>query len=80
MEIEKALDWLTDVLAVQGRRLELEDTRESVAEWDSLGTLLLLSRFEEDFGIVINVDEIAAINSVRELCGLLEKNNAFHSR
>jgi acyl carrier protein len=77
METQKALEWVTDVLAVNGRKLTLADTRMSVAEWDSLGSLLLLSRLEEDHKIVISADAIEAINSVREICELLEKNDAF---
>lgn len=77
MDVQKALKWMTDVLAVNRRTLTLEDSRMSVSEWDSLGSLLLLSRLEEDFGIVISADDIASINSVREVCEILEKNNVL---
>lgn len=77
METQKALEWITEILAVRGRTLTLADTRNSVAEWDSLGSLLLLSRLEEDHQIVISADDIEAITSVKELCQLLESHNAF---
>ncbi len=77
MNTQKALEWLTDVLTVQGRTLTAEDTKMSVAEWDSLGVLMLLSRLEEDHGIVISADEMATVQSVREICNLLEGNSAF---
>jgi acyl carrier protein len=77
METQKALAWITDALGVQDRIVSLEDTRNSVAEWDSLGSLLLLSRLEEDYKLVVSADQIAAINSVKEVCELLEKANAF---
>jgi acyl carrier protein len=79
MNFQKALDWLTEVLTVQGRVLTLKDTRMSVAEWDSLGVLMILSRLEEDHGIVISADEMAQITSVKEICEILEKNNVFAS-
>ena len=77
MDKQKALEWITDVLAVNGRTLKLEDDRMSVVEWDSLGTLLLLSRLEEAYGITISADQIASINSIREICELLEAHHAF---
>ncbi len=77
MDRQKALEWITDALGVQGRVLTLNDTRNSVAEWDSLGSLLLLSRLEEDHKIVISADDIAAIKSVQEICQLLERADAF---
>jgi len=77
MNRQKALEWITDALGVQGRIVTLEDTRNSVAEWDSLGSLLLLSRLEEDHKIVISADRIAAIKSVHEICEILEGANAF---
>jgi acyl carrier protein len=77
MDSQKALEWITDALGVQGRVVTLEDTRNTVTEWDSLGSLLLLSRLEEDHKVVISADRIAAIKSVQEICDLLERANAF---
>lgn len=77
MDRVKALEWITDALGVQGRVVTLDDTRNSIAEWDSLGSLLLLSRLEEDHKVVIGADEIAAMKSVQEICEVLERANAF---
>lgn len=79
MDTQKAMAWLTNVLAVQGRELTLGDTRGSIAEWDSMGDLLLLSMLEEDHGIVVTADDVAALNSTKDIVALLEKNNAFCS-
>jgi acyl carrier protein len=73
MDRQQMLEWLTDVFTVQGRTLTMDDTRMSVSEWDSLGALMLMSRLEEDHGIIIKADEMAAINSVQEICDILEK-------
>jgi len=79
MDTQRALEWLADTLSVHGRVLTLDDTRSTVAEWDSLGDLLLLSRLEEDLSIVVSSDEIAATRSIREIASLLEKSSAFSS-
>ena len=77
MDTQKALKWITDALGVQDRVVSLDDTRDSVGEWDSLGKVLLLSRLEEDHNLVVSADEIDAVSSVKEVCELLEKANAF---
>jgi acyl carrier protein len=77
MDTQKALEWLTEILSVRGRVLTLQDTRETVPEWDSLGDLLLLSGLDEQLGIVLDADEIAAISSVKEVTALMEKSHAF---
>ena len=77
MDHQKALKWITDALGVQDRVVSLDDTRDSVAEWDSLGKVLLLSRLEEDLNLVVSADDIDSINSVKEVCDLLKKANAF---
>lgn len=77
MDTQRALQWLTEIFAVKNRVVSIDDTRDSLAEWDSLGSLLLLSALEEEHKIVISADELEAMKAVREICSLLEKNNAF---
>jgi acyl carrier protein len=77
MDTQRALQWLTDIFAVKNRVVTIDDTRDSLAEWDSLGSLLLLSALEEEHKIVISADELEAITAVRQICDLLEKNGAF---
>lgn len=77
MDEQKALEWISDVLAVTGRSLSIDDTKASISEWDSMGVLLLLSRLEEDFGIIVSADDLARIGTVREICEVLKKDNAF---
>ena len=77
MDTKRALQWLTDIFAVKNRVVSIDDTRDSLAEWDSLGSLLLLSALEEEHKIVISADDLEAMKAVREICSLLEKNNAF---
>ena len=80
MDTQKALEWLTETLSVRGRVLTLEDTRDTVPEWDSLGDLLLLSMLDEQLGIVLDADEIAALKSVKAITALMEKSHAFLAR
>jgi acyl carrier protein len=77
VDAQKRLEWLTNALSVRGRILTMEDTRNTVSEWDSMGDLLLLGSLEEDFNIVVSSDELAGIGSAGELFKLMESKNAF---
>lgn len=77
MDVQKRLEWLTKALSVSGRTLTLEDTRHTVAEWDSMGDLMLLSGLEEEFGIVMSADDLSTVASAAELFTLLERKYAF---
>ncbi len=77
MDTQRALQWLTEIFAVRNRAVTIDDTRDSLAEWDSLGSLLLLSALEEEHKIVVSADDLEAMTAVREICDLLEKNGAF---
>ena len=79
MDTNRALQWLTEIFAVKNRTVTIDDTRDSLAEWDSLGSLLLLSALEEEHKIVISADDLNAMVAVRQICELLEKNGAFRS-
>ena len=80
MDTERALRWLTEIFAVKNRTITIDDTRDSLAEWDSLGSLLLLSALEEEHKIVLSADDLEAMTAVRQICEVLEKNGAFGSR
>ena len=77
MDAQKRLEWMTNVLSVQGRVLTMDDTRHTVSEWDSMGDLMLLASLEEDFKIVVSADELAEVASAQGLFALLEKKYAF---
>jgi acyl carrier protein len=79
MDTDKALQWLTDIFAVKNRVVSIDDTRDSLVEWDSLGSLLLLSALEEEHSIVLSADDLEQITAVRQICDLLDKNNAFRT-
>jgi acyl carrier protein len=79
MDTQKALQWLTDIFAVKNRVVAIDDTRDSLAEWDSLGSLLLLAALEEEHQIVVSADDLEQITAVRQICELLDKNNAFRA-
>jgi len=72
MDVEKSLAWITEVFEIQGRVLQLDDTRESVPEWDSLSTVVLQVRLQKDHGIILGDEEVSRVGTVAEICRLLD--------
>ena len=72
MDAEKSLAWITEVFEIQGRVLQLDETRESIPEWDSLSTVVLQLRLQKDHDIVLGDEEVFRIRTVAEICRLLD--------
>lgn len=45
-------------------------------QWDSLGHMEVMMRLEENFGVEINADTIAALISVPEICRHIAQSNS----
>ncbi|MCH7992790.1 MAG: hypothetical protein IIC35_10285, partial [Gemmatimonadetes bacterium] len=69
-----ALEWIRDVLAINDRAVRIDETRESIPEWSSLGTLVLQSRLKQVHGIDLSYEEMSKIETVREVCRILDQN------
>ena len=69
-----ALEWIRDVLAINDRVVRIDETRESIPEWSSLGTLVLQSRLKRVHGIDLSYEEMSKIETVREVCRILDQN------
>jgi len=50
---------------------------DSTEAWDSLKHLQLISRFEEEFGIEISVDDVVAMSTFLKVRELVKKNIAM---
>jgi aminoglycoside N3'-acetyltransferase/acyl carrier protein len=80
MEEQKVLEWITDVFAVKGRVVRIQESRESIPEWDSLGGLVLQSRLKDDHGITVADDEIARLETVQEIVQIFERESGSGPR
>jgi|TARA_B100002003_G_C13959785_1_gene464983 acyl carrier protein len=47
-----------------------------IPEWDSLGTINLLNRFQETFNISLGLEDAAQISSLGEFLRILEENES----
>ena len=50
-------------------------TRSNVEEWDSMTHLVLISEIEQQFDFTFNDDDIASIQTIKDIKTILQKNN-----
>jgi acyl carrier protein len=73
MNESEAVKWIADVFGVPGETITSATERESIALWDSLGTLLLLAAFDETFSITVSDHEIQDMHTVGDVLALLRQ-------
>ena len=62
---------LGDVLGVEPSTLAEDSSPETVAQWDSLNHLMVVSAVEGEFDVRISIDEAVAMRSVSAIRSLL---------
>jgi acyl carrier protein len=48
-------------------------TRESIAAWDSMGTLMLIAELDERFHLTVEEEELRKLTSIGDIFALLEQ-------
>ena len=62
---------LADILDVQS--VSEQDSAESIASWDSVRHLTLITAIEERFGITFDANEVLDLTSVAAIAGALQR-------
>jgi acyl carrier protein len=57
---------------VDPRTITLETSPDDVPAWDSMGHVTLASSLERTFGLSFDVDDLMKMESVREICNVLQ--------
>jgi acyl carrier protein len=70
------LQALEEILGVGRRTLREEDSRESIASWNSLADVQLFSLINSEFGIEPN-EELIEAETVGDIFKVLENHGAF---
>lgn len=73
--IQRVQTILAEAIQVQPDEVTPELAFGDLPQWDSLGHMEVMMRLEEQFGVEINADTIAALVSVPEICKYLEEKN-----
>ncbi|MEI8121626.1 MAG: acyl carrier protein [bacterium] len=75
MKTQELLNRLAVALGIPEGQLTLADSTDSIAEWDSIGHLNVLSELESHFGSVVEDNEIRRFTTIRQLVDGLRTRN-----
>ncbi|NQU26229.1 MAG: acyl carrier protein [Candidatus Nealsonbacteria bacterium] len=77
MKVEEFLNAVCEVLLRDPNTLSLDDTPNTVEEWDSVGHLSIIATIDEELGIPVDTEEMQNFRSIGELVERLKSKNAL---
>jgi len=63
-------------LHVDPSTITIETEPNDVAAWDSMGHVTLAASLEQEFGVNFDVDDLMAMENVREICRVVQSKLA----
>ncbi len=77
MNVQAFLDALAEALSREAGSVSLDDTPDTLEEWDSMGHLTILSTIESELGIAPDTEELMNFTSIRQLVDVLKARGAL---
>jgi acyl carrier protein len=74
MTLDEALGWIAEMFEEPKANVAHDTARSSIAAWDSLGQLILMSALDQRFGIRLKPAELSNLNSVQDVLDILTSN------
>ncbi len=74
MTVDEALAWIAELFEESADNISLETQRGDIDAWDSLGTLTLMARLDEDFEILLDDGEVQELRAVSDIVAVLQKH------
>jgi acyl carrier protein len=77
MKVEDFLNKICDALGKEPNTLTLDDTTETVEEWDSVGHLSIVAVMDEELGVAVDNEELLDFDSMQTLVDRLKVRGAL---
>ena len=71
--MNKILKLISNVFEIDSSIIDMEMTPDEIESWDSLTQLLLINSIEEEFEIVLEIEEIFSIMKIGDIYDVLSK-------
>jgi acyl carrier protein len=66
-------DIISKILLLETHQIRDDISRDDIEDWDSMAHLVLVSEFEQAFGIVLSDDDIVEIETIGDFKKILTK-------
>ncbi|MCP4370160.1 MAG: acyl carrier protein [Deltaproteobacteria bacterium] len=54
------------------KEIDIHLTKEDITKWDSLAQMDLVTSLEREFDIILEIEDIVAISSIKSICEVLK--------
>ena len=75
MNTQEAISWLANIFNVDAADIQLDQPRESLDYWDSMGMLLLMGELDDVFNFTLSEAELNNISTINDLLNILKAQN-----
>ena len=75
MNTQEAISWLANIFNVDAADIQLDQPRESLDYWDSMGMLLLMGELDDLFDFTLSEAELNNISTINDLLNILKAQN-----
>ncbi|MBK5114972.1 MAG: acyl carrier protein [Candidatus Heimdallarchaeota archaeon] len=70
---EKIIDIVSKILLVDKEEITEKISRKDFEAWDSMTHLVIISELEQNFDIILEDDDITAMNTISDIKSILTK-------
>ena len=77
MKTNEFLNAICKALSRDSGTITLDDTRDTIEEWDSVGHLGIIATIDGALGVSPDSDDLRNFTSIRELVDVLKKKGAL---
>ncbi len=71
--MDKILELISNVFDIDSSNINKEMTPDEIESWDSLAQLLLINSIEEEFNIVLEIEEVFSIMKIGDIYDVISK-------
>ena len=77
MKVQEFLNSLCQTIGLPANSLCMDDTPQTVPQWDSMAHLMIIATVQKDLGIAPNEASLHNFTSIRQLVDRLKARNAL---
>lgn len=70
--LEKVRSAFSSSFGVEAQTITIDTVPSDIPAWDSMGHVTLASNLEQAFGLTLDVDDLMAMENVKEICRVVE--------
>ena len=62
--LELLMDWIAEVFKIEKSEISDELTPEDIEDWDSISHMELMAKFEDEWGVTFDVEELVEMETI----------------